>query len=122
MCSSDHVGPCEIEQVSSQPRSQTLGAKIRQKQITGKRRKLNLSSCLKSPLVFESCLSRWLAWLNCVIYYPAMNCGLINVLWIGGVFLRCGSHNKVVFSAGKIVPSLYNFMLELSISVIHGAM
>ena len=35
-------------------RSQTLGAKIRQKQITGKRRKLNLSSCLPHSFVFEA--------------------------------------------------------------------
>ena len=26
---------------------------------------------------------------------------------------------KVIFSAGKIIPSLYNFMLELNTSVIH---
>lgn len=50
-----------------------------------------------------------------------MKCGLINILLIAVLFLRCGSHNKVIFSAGKIVPSLYNFMLELNTSVIHGS-
>jgi hypothetical protein len=45
-----------------------------------------------------------------------------NVLFIVVLFLRCGSHHKVVFPAGKIVLGLYKFMLELNISVIHGAM
>lgn len=62
---SDHVGP-QVKMNKSrvrirEPRSQTLGAKIRQKQITGKRRKLNLSSCLPHSFVFEAYLSRRLA-------------------------------------------------------------
>ena len=58
---------------------------------------------------------------NCVIYYPAVKCGLINILLIVVLFLRWRSHNKVTFAAGKIVSSLYNFMWGLNAAVTHGA-
>lgn len=51
-----------------------------------------------------------------------MKCGLIRILLIVVIFLRCGSQNKVIFSSAKIVPKLYNFMLELNTLVIHGAL
>lgn len=35
-----------------------------QSKLQVKRRKLNLSSCLIYSFFFESCLSRWLAWLK----------------------------------------------------------
>lgn len=58
--------------------------------------------------------------LNCVIYYFVMKCGLINILLIVVLFLRCGSYNKVIFFVGKIFFSLYNFMLGLNILVVYG--
>lgn len=48
-----------------------------------------------------------------------MKCALINIDVV--LFLRCRSHNKVTFSASKIVPSLHTSLLELNTSVIHGA-
>lgn len=107
----------EDAQVSKQLRK-LIWRQIRHHQGTADRKRgACTAASSNSSSLHPTFLGSWLG-LNCVIYYLAIKCSLINILFIV-VFLWCGSYNKIIFSADKIVSSLYNFMLELNVWIIH---
>lgn len=82
---------------------------------------MSLHSCLKQQFICASYLPRQLA---CFKLCYLLSCYEMqsNKYFIYSSILWCGGYNKVIFSADKIVSSLYNFMLGLNVWVVHGEM